>query len=62
LQDLGAKELVLVCKNNTDKPVINKKWRFIVQRGCHVGPMSQQRPQHFKCGRISKKKKQVSRK
>jgi hypothetical protein len=25
LQDLGAKELVLVCKNNTDKPVINKK-------------------------------------
>ena len=25
LQDLGAKELVLVCKNNTDKPVVNKK-------------------------------------
>ena len=24
LQDLGAKELVLVCKNNTDKPVVNK--------------------------------------
>jgi hypothetical protein len=41
LQDLGAKELVLVCENNTDKPVVNKKWRFIVQRGCHVGPMRQ---------------------
>jgi hypothetical protein len=25
LQDLGAKELVLVCENNTDKPVVNKK-------------------------------------
>ena len=25
LQDLGAKELVLVYENNTDKPVVNKK-------------------------------------
>jgi hypothetical protein len=25
LHDLGAKELVLVYKNSTDKPVINKK-------------------------------------
>jgi hypothetical protein len=24
LQDLGAKDLLLICKNNTDKPIVNK--------------------------------------